>query len=244
MGLKAAFHDAMPTSQWPEAAQRGALVALVACADWMPWQQEAASLLDAAERTRIARKRRASDRDLTTFAYAFHRLLLAAVLDLPPKNVPLQRDAQGCPRLADDVAWTSLSHSDGLIALAASLRGPIGVDIEPLARAAEMAEIAGSVAHPREMAALSMLPESQRAAGLLALWVRKEALLKAAGIGLAQPMASFEGPPGTPLPLPGGIDGQTRRMRIDMLEGHGLWTAAVAVGETDPVASAWLRPQR
>lgn len=244
MDLKAAFNDAMPTLQWPEAAHDGALVALVACADWMPWRQEAASLLDAAELARIDRKRRAIDRDLTTFAYACHRLLLAAVLDQPPQSVSLQRDAQGCPRLAGDAAWTSLSHSDGLIALAVSLRGPIGVDIEPLARAAEMVEIACSVAHPREMAALSMLSESQRAAGLLALWVRKEALLKAAGIGLAQPMASFEGPPGTPLPLPGGVDGQARRMRIDMLEGHGLWAAAVAVGETDPVASAWLRPQR
>lgn len=242
MDLTAAFLDAMPTPQWPEAAHGGALVAFISCADWAPWLPQAAGLLDAQERGRVARKRRAGDRELTTLAYACHRLLLAAVLDRPPERVPLRRDAQGCPRLDGDVAWTSLSHADGLIALAVSGGGRVGIDIEPLARTAEMPEIAASVAHPREMAALSALPEPQRATELLALWVRKEALLKAAGIGLAQTMASFEAPPDTPLALPGG--GQTGKMRIRMLEGHGAWMAAVATGEAEPVASAWLRPRR
>lgn len=244
MEFSAAFLDAIQARQSSDEARRGAFVALVACADWEPWLPEAAGLLDARERERVGRKRRSSDRDLCALAYACHRLLLASVLDRPPQFVPLRRDEHGCPRLDGDVAWTSLSHSDGLIALAVSGVGRVGVDIEPRVRAAEMLEIAGRVAHPREMAALSTLPEPRRAAGLLDLWVRKEALLKAAGIGLAQPMESFEAPLDTPLPLPGGMDAQAPPTRIRMLDGGHASVAAVAARETGVVTCAWLRPRR
>lgn len=242
MDLRATFLDAIAAHRCMDAAHGGALVVLIASEDWRAWQPQAMMLVDGRELERVLRKRRVVDRELTTFAYACHRLLLAEVLGMTPDRVPLQRDALGCPRLGGVEAWTSLSHSDGLIALAVSMVGPVGVDIEPLTRAAEMREIAARVAHPHELAALSRLPESEQPFELLALWVRKEALLKAAGIGLACTMESFEAPPDTRLSLPGNTDGPSPRMRIHMLGDAAGGIAAAAVPDEAQVRCAWLRP--
>src|SRR5690606_17107098 len=124
-------------------------------------------------------RRRPVDRDLATLAYAFHRLLLSAVLECAPADVPLGRDGRGGPVVAGVPVLTSLSHAEGLVAIAASRTGPVGIDIEPASRTADMVEIAGRVCHPRELAALEALPRPERERELLSLWVRKEALLKA-----------------------------------------------------------------
>ena len=54
-----------------------------------------------------------------------------------------------------------------------------------------------------ELAALANLSDDARGRALLDLWVRKEALLKAAGIGLECEMETFPAPTGVPLPLNG-----------------------------------------
>jgi 4'-phosphopantetheinyl transferase len=141
--------------------------------------------------------------------------------------------------VADAAVHTSLSHADGLVAIAVSMAGPVGVDIEPVHRAAVMPEVSARVAHPREYAELSMLPPRDRNDALLALWVRKEALLKAAGIGLAQEMNAFEAPTGRAVELAGGAGGTAA---IRMLDGNGSSIAAVAGAPGCALHCAWLRP--
>jgi len=224
------------------AAVRGVLVAFFALDAWRPWLGEARRLLDAAEDDRVARKRRPRDADDLALAYGLHRLVLGRVIGCEARAVPLAREALGRPCLRGGDAHTSLSHADDAVAVAVAGRGPVGVDLEAMARAVQMEEIAAAVLHPSERAALDACDASARDAALLALWVRKEALLKAAGIGLAREMHGFAAPVATPVPLPAvdGPDGEDAVLR--MVDAGGDWIAAVATPLGATVVSAWLQP--
>lgn len=241
MDLFTAFERALPARDWAREARTGVLVALVESHAWSPWMADALALIDAPERARVERQRRPHDRETLAVAYACHRLLLGAALRIPPVHVRLGRDALGCPRLADGAAQTSLGHAQGWIAVAISTLGPVGVDIEPVTRAPELPEIAERVCHPAEAAALTGLPMHERAAALLALWVRKEAFLKAEGIGLAREMADFSAADGSVLPL-SSVPG--RQVRIRMIEAGPHCIAAVAGPPQAPVQTGWICPTR
>ena len=201
-------------------------VAMFDLAQWRDHLREASDVVDAAEAARAAKQRRATDRQTRVLAYALHRLLLAEVLDRAPAEVPLHRDARGCPRLRDDALFTSLSHAGERVAIAVSALGPVGIDVESLEQAAGMPELAAQVAHPDEWHVLQRLDPARRGHELLALWVRKEALLKAAGIGLERGMDTFAAPWEVPLPLPEGPF-HGRRVVLHALHDAG-WIGAVA----------------
>lgn len=155
---------------------------------WMPQRVSLARTLDARERARIARMRFERDRDALTVAYGLHRKVLADELGVPPRQVPLYRDAAGRPRVAGDPVWTSLSHASDWVAIAIDRTAPVGVDVEPLTRVDAVAEVAAAVLHPHER---NRVASQALEYGVLAVWVRKEAVLKAAGVGLGVPMVAF-----------------------------------------------------
>ncbi|MEZ5123139.1 MAG: 4'-phosphopantetheinyl transferase superfamily protein [Solirubrobacterales bacterium] len=70
------------------------------------------------------------------------------------------------------------------MAVAIGACGPVGVDVEPRAAALDAAALAAALT-PAERRALGDLPRARRPATLLRQRVRKEAVLKAAGVGLA-----------------------------------------------------------
>ena len=97
------------------------------------WRSRLPALLrhvDAAQRRRCNSLRVARQRDDRLLAQALHRVVLAGALDQAPDEVPLYRAASGQPRLALPGLYTSLSHADGVIAIALSRGGPVGVDVE------------------------------------------------------------------------------------------------------------------
>lgn len=244
MGLAATFARAAGEGGTGEGgtglmSPRSITVALMRLGDWQPWLAEAFALLSVEEAARVRRRRIPDHRDARVLAYALHRLLLGSALGCRPADVPLHRDGLGCPRLPGDIACTSLSHAPGVIALALTTSGPVGVDIEPRGRAAVMPGIARCVCHTSEAIELSTLDETARAAAMLALWVRKEALLKAAGVGLAVPMESFAAPEHHALQVP-ALFAQTVQVR--MLEAGDGCVAAVAGATGAVVDCRWLRP--
>jgi 4'-phosphopantetheinyl transferase len=89
---------------------------------------------------------------------------------------------------------TSLAHCGGMVAVALCEGGPVGVDVERR-DTASLRPIADLVCAPGEAEALQQA-DIDRDARLLEHWVRKEAVLKALGLGLARPMASFQAPEG------------------------------------------------
>lgn len=78
----------------------------------------------------------------------------------------------------------SRSATPGLAAVAAHIGGPVGVDVEALVADATLAELAPNMLHRMERCTL---PSPLAPDILLPVWVRKEAVLKACGVGLAVP---------------------------------------------------------
>jgi 4'-phosphopantetheinyl transferase len=121
-------------------------------------------------------------------------LLVSAVAELlaiAPAGVTVLRRCESCggddhgrPRVAGPAhppVWVSLSRAGGLVAVVATARGPVGIDIESLERvaAAGFDDVAFS-AEERESVRVSADPMLRRAR----LWTAKEAVLKARGTGL------------------------------------------------------------
>ena len=201
-------------------------VAVFDLVPWLPLLDGIEALTGPAAAQRAARQRIAGNRDALFACYALQRLWIARVLGCAPAQVELLRDDKGRPHLPDARLHTSLSHADGRVALALTATGPVGVDLEPAARAQDMHELEERVAHPDERRGLPAAPAA-RGRALLALWVRKEALLKAAGIGLELEMDRFVAPEDATLPLPGArFGGQPVQLRP--VDAGDDWMMAVA----------------
>jgi 4'-phosphopantetheinyl transferase len=235
--LRRAFEGALPTPCWSAAPNTRVFVGLFNLHDWQPWLPDAYALMDAAECGRVHSRRIAADRDRLALGYALHRLLLGKALGCDAIDVPIGRDAAGCPRLPGESLSTSLSHAEWGLALAITATGPVGVDIESSTRASVMPEIAGRVCHPADTAEIDGSTGQALNEALLALWVRKEAFLKAAGVGLQREMHTFAASDNALLALPGG-----GMARVRMFDAGPHWAAAVAARADVPVESAWLRP--
>jgi 4'-phosphopantetheinyl transferase len=119
------------------------------------------------------------------------RRILGQAIQRPPRDVPLTLSETGKPLLAApyDSLHFNLSHCSDLALVALCAEGPVGIDLESLARAPDLLECATTFCHPRE---ISELPSETgaRASQLLRIWTAKEAVLKALGTGLSHPPES------------------------------------------------------
>lgn len=155
----------------------------------------AAGLLSPVEAARAASIARLPQRRRYTIARAALRMLLARTLGLEARAVPLARDEHGKPILTGRVNGKlgfNLSHSGDLALIAIGPQLAIGVDIEPIAP--PRAGVSETFFSATENEALAALSEPARAAGFARLWTRKEALLKAIGLGLRVPLDKFDCP--------------------------------------------------
>jgi 4'-phosphopantetheinyl transferase len=223
-------------------ARHGMLALLFNLVAWQPWLEDALLLLDGAELDRVQSKHRVRDREELALGYALHRLVLGCVLQRAPMQVALGRDSMGRPCLPGDELHTSLSHADAAVAVAVSRLGCVGIDLEPTMRTAQMPAIAERVVHPVEAGAMASLPADQQPASLLALWVRKEALLKAAGIGLAREMDTFQAPADHAVAMPAADGPDGGDVVIRMLDIGPDWTGAIAGLPMVALKTAWLLP--
>lgn len=147
----------------------------------------AQSLLDATEIARADRLRGPLLRGRFVLAHAALRRILGAALRQPPQRLPFTHGARGKPALAG--LHFNLSHADDLALIVVSHEVPVGVDLEA-ARPAAAVDLR-TVLSPLERATLHRLADGERAAATLRCWVRKEALLKAAGLGIADGLDRF-----------------------------------------------------
>nr|WP_275690431.1 4'-phosphopantetheinyl transferase superfamily protein [Luteibacter yeojuensis] len=163
---------------------------------------EATHLLDRRELTRAARFRFRRDRDTYTLAHAAWRVALGRCLDIDPREVPLATTADGQPRLAGTALSTSLSHSGDLVALTVCPAATVGVDIEQWPPRIDLEALMPMFCTREECAELARLDAARKARALLELWTRKEALLKAFGVGLLTDPATVPAPSTHPLMPP------------------------------------------
>lgn len=196
---------------------------------------ELTACLSAIERARTERLRGERLRRRMGAARAALRHLVGAATGVEAAAVSLAHGPFGKPRLADAEAGVefNLAHSGARALVALNATWPVGVDLEPLADADDLLEIAERVFSPAERAALADRPSAGQAAAFTRCWTRKEAYVKALGTGFGTPLDSFdvELAPGARARLL-AIDGDRERARewtlLDVSPGDG-WYGAVAV---------------
>jgi 4'-phosphopantetheinyl transferase len=155
-----------------------------------------ASTLAPDEQARAERYRLERDRDRFLVRRGILRHLLGRYLGREAKHVEICYGAYGRPSLAHGCGEGrlrfSLAHS-GQMALFAFARGrEVGIDIESVRPMPDADRIAARFFSPREAAALHALPPEERQQAFFACWTRKEAYLKAKGVGLSGELRQFE----------------------------------------------------
>ena len=155
-----------------------------------PLLDRAHAALSVDECVRAARLRAGLPREEFMAARGLLRLLLGQANGLNPAELRFKTGAHGKPALVDATIDFNVAHARGCILVALSLDGAVGIDVEPIDREVEVAELAQAHFHPEEISRiLAEDGEEQRVALFFRCWTRKEAVVKADGRGLRLPLA-------------------------------------------------------
>jgi len=156
------------------------------------------SLLAAEERIRAERLRRPSARAQFVATRAALRRLLGGRIGAAPGEVEFRIRPGGKPELAGagaDTGWRfNVSHTDGLYLIAVARGFEVGIDVER-GWNPDGGELAGLVARhfaPAERALWESAVAANAMAVFLRIWTRKEAVLKASGVGLSEDLSSVD----------------------------------------------------
>jgi len=142
------------------------------------------------QRARVERLRRAQDRDDFVAARQLTQRLVAQVTGRAASEVRFTQSCHQCggphgrPMVDSAELHLSWSHAGGWVGSVVGDR-PCGIDLEPATDRPPLFDVLTAT----EQQEVQSLPESQQSSAFLRLWVRKEALLKAAGTGLSEPAA-------------------------------------------------------
>jgi 4'-phosphopantetheinyl transferase len=124
------------------------------------------------------------------------RCLLGSHIGLAPEAVPISLSVHGKPECVSPRCKISfsLSRSDGLILLALGRGRAIGVDVEYIDRTIPALQLARRFFAVKEAEAIASQKGDEQCRLFLEIWVRKEACLKALGLGLSIPLDTFTAP--------------------------------------------------
>ena len=146
-------------------------------------------LLDAQEHARADRFRFTSDRARFILGHGLLRIVLGRYLDHSPGSLVLRRGEFGKPFLDGHPIHFNLSDTKDAV-LVALARQPIGADIETLDRRTDHEGVAEHYFTSREVKSIADAVDGKRR--FLELWTRKEAVLKASGVGIMDDLHSLE----------------------------------------------------
>jgi 4'-phosphopantetheinyl transferase len=149
-------------------------------------------LLDSDERERATGFYFGRDRYNYIAAHGLLRLVLGRQLGVDPRALRFDRGRHGKPHLVPPTELRfNLSHTHGLVAVAFCRGRDVGVDVEAVREGSKIEAIGRQFFCPEEVEdILALSPADQRAA-FFRCWTRKEALIKATGMGLSLPLDTF-----------------------------------------------------
>ena len=150
------------------------------------------SCLSSAERERAAKFHFERDRRRFIVARARLREELAARLGVSARQVEFAYGDNGKPRLANQALQFSVSHCDDVALFAFSHDAEVGVDIEAIRPVREADAIAVQFFSPLEHAGYAALAPRDRLLGFFRVWTRKEAYVKALGVGFSMALERFD----------------------------------------------------
>jgi 4'-phosphopantetheinyl transferase len=184
-------------------------------------QPVAAESLPEAVRLRAARFVRDTDRRRYLASQTALRHLLGAA-------GPWTTGAHGKPALGRPPPHFNLGRRDGWAVIAVSGTHEVGVDIETQRPIDDAQELAAMHFTPHEREGVALAVGAERDHTFLRVWTRKEACMKATGLGLALAPSSFEC----------GVDAVAERVRI--ATPQHTWALLVHTPGVDaPVVVSW-----
>jgi 4'-phosphopantetheinyl transferase len=155
-----------------------------------------AALLSEEELSRAARFHFDRDRRRFVIARGALRTLLGRYLQRDPAGLRFELGANGKPFLPDDAARFNVSHSGDVALVALSRRHECGIDVEQFRATPDLDAIAERFFSRQECDALRQFQGPLRIDAFFRCWTRKEAVVKATGIGLSLSLQSFDVPVG------------------------------------------------
>ena len=164
------------------------------------------------------------------------REILGTYLGVPPRELQLAVQEHGKPCLTASTPRLdfNLSHSGSLLLLAVAANRDVGIDLEQIRHDTPFPEMARLAFSPQEQHELFDLPEHRQRNAFYRCWTRKEAFLKACGLGFNLPSHRFavsllDNP--APMTAP---DNRSHWLLQDISVPDG-YCAALAVQGTDPI---------
>lgn len=150
-----------------------------------------ADLLDDAERARVARFKFPHLRERQEVATGLLRFALGRLLDTDPRALRFEVGEYGKPALLDGPVF-NLSHSGDWWLLGVAPDGRLGVDVEAHRTLADLESVARSTFQRDEAAEVTGHADpAERHRAFFRVWSRKEAFIKAVGMGLSYPLEGF-----------------------------------------------------
>jgi len=131
----------------------------------------------------------------------------------------------GKPRLEDSDVRFNVSHSHGMGMIALAQGREVGCDIERIDPSFADERIPERFFSPCEVAALRALPEVEQCQAFFRCWTRKEAFIKACGMGVSLSLDSFDVTIGARAALLGGAEGWS----MEAVEAPAGYAAAIVL---------------
>jgi 4'-phosphopantetheinyl transferase len=150
-------------------------------------------ILNKQELERASRFKFPKDRECSIITRGILRTLLARYLELEPAALEFTTNSHGKPALKPESLLHfnfSDSHEFALFAFVQNYE--IGVDIEQVRADIEAEDIAIRFFSKAEISSLLSLPKQQRLKAFFNCWTRKEAFIKALGLGLSYGLDKFD----------------------------------------------------
>lgn len=172
----------------------------------------------------------AFERDRNRFVRSRHglRQILAYYLQIDPRQLPIISGPLGKPVLMPEhKLGFNLSHSGERGLLAIGRMAEIGIDIETMKLPPDARRLAQSVFSEDEMRALDAVADDALSEPFFNCWTRKEAYLKAIGVGLTT----------DPRSITVGIDPGRQRIGIVGRHGNQFVDVATKIGGGCCIAS-------
>jgi 4'-phosphopantetheinyl transferase len=209
---------------------------------------ELARLLSPQESERAERFLVPAGRRQFVVARALLRRILGVYLDAAPQGIAFTTGPQGKPALKEPAGvYFNLSHSQGLALVAMTKLAEVGVDVEAVRPHPTHRELADRFFAPAEAALLRRLPAERSLPAFFHGWTRKEAILKAMGVGLSYGSERVEVTllPEQPVRVL-SLDGQTApaaRWSLEALAPAPGYVAAVALEGRGYDLQCWSWPE-
>ena len=148
------------------------------------------------ERTRANKFHFLKDRTHFIVARGVLRDILGRYLSTDPSTLQFCYSQYGKPALtteaSSDPLFFNVSHSHGMALYAISRNRNIGVDVEYVRTDIECEQIAGRFFSPHEVRMLLAVPKQVQREAFFNCWTRKEAYIKARGLGLSLDLNQFD----------------------------------------------------